>query len=249
MNFLQGQEQGLGDAIAAKVNKTHVDQFVAHLAGVHELMFKATKAVLKHVDQEELAMRQQTLEAQARELSNAAIQIAHIRACADKAVTEIKQHYLEQDGSMASDRFVELLKQPSLVAVESHEYYKKFLLASKLKRAGSGGGDEDEIEVVRQEGDEESELQRFKCPYSLELMRQAMKNSTCGHTYDKSSLPAILKSKKCPVRGCKRAVEEANLIADGELQYDIDEYNEQQQQRISKQQKKIKKPRIVEDTD
>lgn len=249
MNLLQGHERGLGDAVQAKVNKTHVSQFAAHLAGVHDLMFKATKAVLKHVDQEELARRQQTLEEQVRKLAGTAVQLSHIRACADKAVSEVAQHYLAQDDSLASERFAELLSQPSAATVESHEYYKKFCLASKLKRTGggaAGGEDEDEIEVVREDGDEEGELQKFKCCFSQQIMREPMKNKLCGHTYDNSSLPAILKTKKCPLRGCKREVDKANMVPDEELQFAIDEYLAEQKQRNAKPQKKAKKPRVVD---
>jgi hypothetical protein len=70
-------------------------------------------------------------------------------------------------------------------------------ICSKLGEAVAHGGDDD-LEVMAGES-----IQNLKCPLSLTLFVDPVKNKVCGHVYSKNAIIQHLKrSKVCPLSGC-----------------------------------------------
>jgi len=76
-------------------------------------------------------------------------------------------------------------------------------IQKKRSRKSGGGGDDsdDELEVVRNNVDDENAL---KCPITGMLFVNPVKNKVCHHVYDRAGLSQMLGARKhtCPVPGC-----------------------------------------------
>lgn len=76
-------------------------------------------------------------------------------------------------------------------------------LGEKVKRPGTAAGDDDDIEIVRNNTATE---QNYKCPMTSKLMEDPVKNKVCGHVYSREGIDVWMKSRRndhpCPVTGC-----------------------------------------------
>ena len=84
---------------------------------------------------------------------------------------------------------------------------------SKFKREYFGG-DDDEIEV--------HETRTYKCPLVKTVMTHPMKNTTCGHHYERDAiLEYVRRFSDCPVAACGSKVSKATLKDDPGLLKEI----------------------------
>ncbi|KAK8797116.1 hypothetical protein WA158_004326 [Blastocystis sp. Blastoise] len=90
--------------------------------------------------------------------------------------------------------------------------YKEF---SKLRKPNVTQMD-DELMIL-----EDNSTKSMLCPITKEIMVQPLKNTTCGHTYSKEGILALLGRNgavPCPVAACKSVVTKQTLVPDEEME-------------------------------
>jgi E3 SUMO-protein ligase NSE2 len=64
----------------------------------------------------------------------------------------------------------------------------------------------------------DQEIQSLKCPLTLQLLEEPVRNSTCPHVYSKAAILEVIRHGKgmvpCPVAGCSARVTEKQLRED-----------------------------------
>ena len=120
---------------------------------------------------------------------------------------KLKENLTKQDGSEWPDVDQEFKKLQTQnegkckVDVKSHPWMKDFdklVSQSGNTQEEEGGGDEDMMMVS-------SQVQTV-CPITRREMVRPVRNTACGHVYDREGIEALMKQNpdtKCPMVGCR----------------------------------------------
>jgi SUMO ligase MMS21 Smc5/6 complex component len=117
-------------------------------------------------------------------------------------------------------------KEPKL-NVEKHEMMSKFesrvakLTQNAMERNKPIGGDENDEGSASEceESDTENEGINTLDPVTNQTIVDPVKNTTCGHSYEKSSITRLMKKPGmlCPAIGCSVPLKDAKLVEDFDL--------------------------------
>lgn len=139
----------------------------------------------------------------------------------DKIFNEAKQK-LPQVSKNYADKHPKMKEFESRLAIE---------LRSILDQE-SGKEEDSGVKVTEDAGGEiiATETINTMDPITRQEMTDPVKNTLCGHTYDRASILQIIKKNprtKCPMAGCanKTPVNENNLISDSDVLYEIQKKN------------------------
>ena len=137
-----------------------------------------------------------------------------------KLTQELKENLIKQDVTEWPDvpqEFKKLQTQKGgklKVDVKSHPWMKEFgrLISNSGSQEEEEGGDDEDMVMVA------SQVQTV-CPITRREMVRPVRNTACGHVYDRDGIEALIQQKpatKCPVVGCsnKAVVQPHNLQDD-----------------------------------
>jgi hypothetical protein len=95
--------------------------------------------------------------------------------------------------------------QNTQLPMHQEAYYREILAELGEKEpvlVKKDGGDDDDIEFLNHQSSSEKSL---KCPITMVLLEEPVKNKTCKHVYSKAGIMQLMGQKgfcKCPVPGC-----------------------------------------------
>ncbi|WVF69367.1 hypothetical protein IAT40_004143 [Kwoniella sp. CBS 6097] len=122
-------------------------------------------------------------------------------------------------------------------------------ISNFLERGEDDESDDDEIDFG-------GATQNYRCPLTLSLYVDAVTSSKCGHSFSKAAIISNIENNKkarrppkCPVTGCNKELEKADLKANPALQKRADEFERRQQLRAEENEGGDETLMIEEDDD
>lgn len=144
-----------------------------------------------------------------------------------------------QEGHMMKDvdglfaKALAKVKEPQL-NVEKHEMMAKFesrlvklINNSTENRKWEENLNRDEMKNTQDSGEEDQEERSTLDPVTMEEIVDPVKNSICGHSYERKSIKKLLTKSgmMCPAEGCQNLLRKGDIVDDDELRRYIEGQN------------------------
>jgi len=156
-----------------------------------------------------------------------------IRACGSEIPDDLMQKWdqivegneLDESGEieMGGENYGRLMSEAEL---KKNERYRRFMTeifrVHHPNETLSFDDDEDEDLIMGA-----AEIQ-IHCPVGKNIMEQPVKSKKCGHVFDRPNIVDLIRTSgggrrvvDCPVAGCMSSIAEADLVADRQVEIDI----------------------------